>query len=86
MPPGFTTTTSTAPGPWAGLLTTRYVALFERVVAGDVPKYTAMAEPRFVPLMVTVLPPPGQPVLGLRPVTEGAFVRLVVLGAVRLHR
>ena len=40
-------------------------------VAGVVPKETALVPDRWVPVMVTVLPPAGVPVAGLMAVTAG---------------
>ena len=48
------------------------VALFTvKLVAGVEPKSTAVAPVKFVPVMVTVVPPAAGPLVGLKAVTVG---------------
>ena len=84
MPPAVVTTTSTAPAACAGVVTVIDVAEFTVTpVAGVPPKVTDVAPVRFVPVIVTVVPPAVGPALGESPVTvgagTGAAVVLVVL-------
>ena len=46
-----------------------------KLSAGVPPKYTTVAPARLVPEMVTALPPPLAPELGLTPLTVGAAAR-----------
>jgi hypothetical protein len=43
-----------------------------KVVAGMLPKLTAVAPVKFVPVIVTIVPPADGPLVGERPVTVGA--------------
>ena len=71
VPPGATTVTSTVPVP-AGLSTVIVVALTTvKSVAGVVPKSTAVAPVKPVPVIVTKVPPAGEPEVGLKPETVG---------------
>jgi hypothetical protein len=74
VPPGVVTVTFTAPAlVTAGLTTTIWLAvLLIRLVTAAVPKFTAVAPARFVPVIVTNVPPVTGPTVGLRPVTTGA--------------
>ncbi len=72
MPPGVVTLTSTVPVPagdvaviWVGLLTVNEPAALP-------PKLTAVAPEKLVPVTVTVVPPPAEPMFGATPVTVGA--------------
>ena len=73
MPPGVVTVTSTVPLP-AGEVAVIEVAESDRHVGRrrSVPKSTAVAPVRLVPVMVTPVPPPAGPEVGLTPVTVGA--------------
>ncbi len=72
VPPGVVTVTSTVPVP-AGLSAVIVVPLTTvRFVAGVVPKSTAVAPVKPVPVIVTRVPPAVEPLVGLRPVTVGA--------------
>ncbi len=72
MPPGVVTVTSTTPVP-AGLSAVILVLLTTvRVVAAMVPKSTTEAPVKLVPVMVTRVPPPAGPEVGLSAVTAGA--------------
>jgi hypothetical protein len=81
VPPAVVTLTSTvllaAP---AGLVAVIWVALLTvKVVAAVAPKATAVAPVRFVPVIVTDVPPAGGPPLGTRELTVGAAVMYVNL-------
>ena len=72
MPPGVVTVTSTVPVP-AGLSAVIVVSLTTVTsVAGVVPKSTAVAPVKPVPVIVTNVPPAGGPMVGLMPETVGA--------------
>ncbi len=66
------TVTSTVPAPAAGEVAVTWVE--DRTVtapAGSEPKLTALAEGKLVPVMVTVVPPPRGPEMGLMALTVG---------------
>jgi hypothetical protein len=73
VPLGVVTVTSTVPADSAGA-----TAKSEppdstwKLVAATLPKETAVAPVKFVPVMVTPTPPASGPLAGLRAVTEGA--------------
>ena len=70
-PPGPVTVTSTVPVP-AGLVTVISVGeMTERSVAGTVPKFTSVVPVKPVPVIVTAVPPNGDPFVGLMLVTAG---------------
>ena len=72
MPAGVVTVTFTVPVP-AGLSAVIVVALTTvKPVAGFVPKSTAVAPVKPVPVIVTKVPPAAGPLVGLMPVTVGA--------------
>ncbi len=71
MPPAVVTVTSTVPVEPAGEVATICVEVFETIVAALEPKDTAVAEPRSVPVIVTLVPPAAGPLLGEMPVTTG---------------
>ena len=72
MPAGVVTVTSTVPVP-AGLSAVIEVSLTTvTFVAGVVPKSTAVAPVKPVPVIVTSVPPSVGPLVGLTPVTVGA--------------
>ena len=63
------------PPPPAGLVAVMDVGeLTVNPVAGDVPKLTAVAPVKFVPVIVTGVPPVVAPEVGLTAVTVGADV------------
>jgi hypothetical protein len=67
------TVTSTVPAACGGEVTVIDVSeLTVKLVAGTLPKFTAVAPVKPVPVTVTVVPPPVVPELGLTPVTDGA--------------
>ena len=71
VPPAVVTVTSTAPVPAGDVAVTEVAVLAVRLVAGVVPKVTAVAEPRLVPVMTTVVPPAVGPAAGAMAVTVG---------------
>jgi hypothetical protein len=73
VPPGVVTVTFTAPGFITnGLITTIWLAVsLMRPVTAAIPKATAVAFARFVPVMVTMVPPEIGPDAGLTLVTAG---------------
>jgi hypothetical protein len=71
VPPGVVTKTATAPVP-AGDVTVIDPALLAVIVPGlPAPKLTAVAPLRFCPVILTVVPPPAGPELGLTLVLIG---------------
>ena len=61
-PPVAVTTTLTAPAAWAGVVAVICVALFTvKLVALTPPKVTLMTPVKFVPVMVTDVPPASVP-------------------------
>ena len=73
MPQGVITVTSTVPAVPAGLSAVIEVALTTvTFVAGVVPKSTAVAPVKSVPVIVTGVPPAVVPLVGERAVTVGA--------------
>ena len=73
-PPGVVTLMVTVPAVSAGVLTTIFVAASDVTVAALPPKVTAVAPLRWVPLMVTTVPPVVEPVAGANVVIVGAGV------------
>jgi hypothetical protein len=74
VPAGVVTVTCTVPLP-AGLTAVTEVELTTvTLVAGLVPKLTAVAPVKPVPMIDTKVPPDAGPELGLRPVTVGPYV------------
>ena len=74
MPPGVVTVTSTEPVDPAGLVAVMMVALTTvTLVAAMLPKLTAVAPVKFVPVIVTLVPPAADPLAGLTVVTVGAL-------------
>ena len=72
VPPAVVTVTSTAAGDSGGEVAEICVADTGKKVAETVPNLTVVAPARLVPVMVTEVPPPVEPLLGLTPVTVGA--------------
>jgi hypothetical protein len=71
-PSGFVTTTLTAPVGWAGVTVWIWVEL--ATVTDDAalpPKDTTAPDWKFVPVMVTAVPPEAGPELGVKPLTVG---------------
>ena len=77
VPSGVVTVMSTVPVP-GGEVAVIEVAESAVMVAGIDPKSTAEALAKSEPLMTTLVPPAGVPVLGSTPVTVGAGVMVVV--------
>ncbi|MNQ66367.1 hypothetical protein D3C85_808580 [compost metagenome] len=72
VPPAVVTRTSTVPVP-AGVVAVIWVALSTVTPDADAPpKVTAVAPVKFVPVMVTLVPPPVGPLFGEIDVTVGA--------------
>src|SRR2546421_139814 len=74
VPAGVVTVTSTCPGPVAGEVAVTDVVLSTVKVTGVAPKETPVAPLKFVPEMVTAVPPAVLPLVGLSPLTTGAGV------------
>ena len=75
VPPGVVTVTSTVPALPAGAVAVMLVALLiVKLVAAVEPNLTAVAPVRLVPVIVTDVPPPVGPAVGLICVTVGAAV------------
>jgi hypothetical protein len=73
VPPAVVTVTSTVPAVPEGLRSTICVAVsLVKLLTMVVPKRTAVALPKFVPVIVTDVPPDVGPAVGLRPDTVGA--------------
>lgn len=72
VPPGAVTVTSTTPTTPGGEVAVTMVGLrTERFEAALDPKVTALAAVRFVPVIVTVVPPAVDPEAGLTTLTVG---------------
>ena len=73
VPPAVVTVTSTVPADPAGEVQVIEVAvmLVQLPKAEVAPKETSVADPRFVPVMTTMVPPVVTPELGATPVTAG---------------
>ena len=71
MPPGVVTVTSTLPLPAGEVAVIELSELTVKLVASLLPNTTAEALPRFVPVIVTEVPPASGPSLGDTPVTVG---------------
>ena len=73
MPPGVVTAISTAPAVSEGEVAVMVVELTTvKPLAATVPKVTAVAPVKFVPVMVIPVPPAVLPVFGVTAVTVGA--------------
>jgi hypothetical protein len=72
VPPGVVTSTLTAPAEWAAVVQLMEV-LVTLVTAHEEPPRETVVSPtaKFVPLIVTDVPPAAGPLLGLMPVTVG---------------
>jgi hypothetical protein len=72
-PPGEVTTTLLTPGVPAGIIQVMRVALSTKTLVADVPPIvTPVAPARFVPVIVTLVPPAIRPLVGETAVTTGA--------------
>ena len=73
VPPAVVTLTLTAPATWALVMALRVVGdVTVKLVAVVVPNWTAVAPIRFVPVMVTVVPPLVVPDVGVNEEMLGA--------------
>ena len=72
MPPGVVTVTSTVPVPAGETAVIELAEFTVKLVALIEPNVTAEAPVRFVPVIVTKVPPPTGPLLGFRFATVGA--------------
>ena len=72
VPPTVVTRTSTVPVPAGDVAVICVALLTVKPVAAVLPKVTAVAPPRLVPVRVTVVPPVCGPLLGEMEVTVGA--------------
>jgi hypothetical protein len=67
------TVTSTAPAAWAGVVTSIWVELTKIMsVTAVPPKVTVAPRTKFVPVIVTTVPPVSGPLVGATEVTVGA--------------
>jgi hypothetical protein len=72
VPAGVVTCTSTVPAVSGGASTVSWLSLLTTTVsAGTPPKVTSVASVKPLPLTMTVVPPPVEPEVVLRPVTVG---------------
>ena len=71
-PPGVLTVTSTVPEPAGEVAVTCVADSALSAVAALAPNLTSLAPVRFVPVIVTVVPPPAGPLVGETFVTVGA--------------
>src|SRR5262249_33719505 len=70
---GFVTTTLTVPAAWAGVVAVSWVALTNvTFVAAVPPNVTVAPLTKFVPAIVTAVPPATGPLFGVTLVTPGA--------------
>ncbi len=74
VPPELATVTSTVPVPAGLSAVIRVAELTEKAGAEVAPNRTDVASVKPVPVMITVVPPPPEPKVGLMPVTVGAPV------------
>jgi len=83
VPTGVVTVTSTVPFPFGETAVIDVAEFTVKLLALLEPNLTALAPLKPVPVIVTVLPPPGEPWLGATLVTVGPYVKwsasLVVL-------
>jgi hypothetical protein len=70
---GFVTVTVTEPAAWAGVVAVIVVAFTTTTDVAAVPPMATVAPPtKFVPLIVTFVPPAVEPLVGAMLVTVGA--------------
>ena len=79
VPPDVVTVTSTVPVPAGEVILMEVPLLTVRLVPAVVPNLTPVAPLRLVPVMVTTVPPPAGPLLGLMPLTVGAATCVFVI-------
>jgi hypothetical protein len=84
--PGTVTVTVTAPAEFAGAVAVMVVLLeTDTFVAATPPNVTVAPETKFVPVIVTAVPPFVGPLFGETELTVGAFVDEVVAVAILDH-
>ena len=71
VPPTVVTVTSTVPVPAGAVAKIEVAELTVKLVAAVAPKFTAVAFVKFVPVMVTLVPPVVGPVVGVIELTVG---------------
>ena len=71
VPPGLVTVTATVPEPFGEVTLISVAEMTLSTFATAVPKWTAVGSRRFVPVIVTVVPPEAGPLLGESFVTLG---------------
>ncbi len=71
LPSGLSTVRVTTPGAWAGVRATRRVVVTLETVAATVPNRTTTPAWKFVPAIVTSVPPAMDPLAGAKLVTVG---------------
>jgi hypothetical protein len=86
VPPGVTTVTSTVPAVPAGLVAVICVSVSLLIFAVTLPKSTPVAPARFVPVIVTAVPPEVDPDVGLRLVTVGGDVSITMFWVAKPSR
>ena len=74
MPPGVVTVMLTVPVPAGEVALTCVAETTVKLEAAAVPKWTALAPVRLVPVTVTTVPPAVEPLAGFNPLTVGAGV------------
>lgn len=74
VPPGLVMATATAPAACEGVVTVSTVPELDTTVARFPPKATVVTPPKLAPLMVTVVLPFVEPLVGLSEVIVGAAV------------
>jgi hypothetical protein len=75
VPTGVVTVTSTIPTvPGGDVVVIDVVLSTVNEAAGVVPNFTAVVPAKFVPVIVMIVPPPGEPLFGESEVTVGASV------------
>ena len=72
IPPAVVTVMSTVPAPPGGAVAVIELAESAVMAPNDDPKLTEVAAERFVPEIVTEVPPAVGPLFGITPVTAGA--------------
>ena len=77
VPPGVVTATLTAPAGPAGVVTVNDVAEFDVIVPAVPPKVTDVAPDKFVPVIVTLVPPEVGPDEGETDVMAGVDANTV---------
>ena len=71
VPPAVVTVTSMVPAVPGGAVAVMELAESAVMVPDEAPKLTVEAPDRLLPVMISDVPPPDGPLVGLIPVTEG---------------